>query len=361
MKSFQKNESQISKKGNSKTETSYINHDKDKINYLLIKENSDNKSENKIIDLNDFPALNCDSKTTVNRRQQQIGNSSEINCRKSWISVVNTNIKNNGENENIKQTNNINLLQIKEDNNEKNNEVMSKKKNKKKASSSKKVIVKPANNPYKKKRSAPISVNLIEVINVCIISINVFTINKSCSTLHDLLYFIMFRYCENLITPSLDLAVAELIKDLIRLQDRAFIHDPIKAKAKKRHISGLREVKKYFTLNKIKMLIIPPNLEKLQMEGSIFDTINELKALAKSQNVPCVFALNRYKLGRCTKKNVSDRFQSVLKELEDAKKLFVEKVQKEDNINKQNEMEKINLPLKTTLKEALVENLHKKK
>lgn len=46
--------------------------------------------------------------------------------------------------------------------------------------------------------------------------------------------------------------------------------------------------------------------------GSVDDWVNELKSLAKSQNVPCVFALNRFRLGRSARKNVPTSAFAVL-------------------------------------------------
>lgn len=61
-----------------------------------------------------------------------------------------------------------------------------------------------------------------------------------------------------------------MIKELADLQDRAFSKNPIKSKARKRHVSGMKEVKKYLVMNKVKMVIISPDLEKLRMQGKLF-------------------------------------------------------------------------------------------
>lgn len=73
--------------------------------------------------------------------------------------------------------------------------------------------------------------------------------------------FFGFRYCENKYSQELDDAVKALIKGVVYLQDRAHAADPIKARAKQRHVAGLREVKKYLLLKKIKMVILAPDLE----------------------------------------------------------------------------------------------------
>lgn len=81
------------------------------------------------------------------------------------------------------------------------------------------------------------------------------------------IFFLFFRYCSNILTPSLDASVAELIKEIIYLQDRMFARDPIKAHAKKRHVTGFREVRKYLTLKKVKIIVIAPDLEKSESKG----------------------------------------------------------------------------------------------
>lgn len=70
-------------------------------------------------------------------------------------------------------------------------------------------------------------------------------------------------------TPSLNTAVFQLIERLVQLQDRAFASDPITARARKRHVSGIKEVKKSLVIKKAKMIVIAPNLEKLLMEGKV--------------------------------------------------------------------------------------------
>ena len=48
---------------------------------------------------------------------------------------------------------------------------------------------------------------------------------------------------------------------------RMFQKDPTKAKARRRYVLGLREVTKHLKLKKLKLVIISPNLEKIQAKG----------------------------------------------------------------------------------------------
>lgn len=91
----------------------------------------------------------------------------------------------------------------------------------------------------------------------------------------------------------------------------------VQAKAKRRYVCGLKEVLKHLKLKKIKCVILPPNLDKIQSEGTsmpigpwgkcsncgmmlgvggINDFVGEILALCKEQAVPVVFAMSRRRL-----------------------------------------------------------------
>ena len=46
-----------------------------------------------------------------------------------------------------------------------------------------------------------------------------------------------------------------------------YLKDPIKAKAKRRYVCGLREVLKHLNLKKLKCVILPPNLDMIESKG----------------------------------------------------------------------------------------------
>ena len=77
------------------------------------------------------------------------------------------------------------------------------------------------------------------------------------------------RYCNQILDKEIDTCCTTLLSDLVRFQDRQYHKDPIKAKAKRRIVLGLREVTKHLKLKKIKCVIISPNLEKIQSKGKI--------------------------------------------------------------------------------------------
>ncbi|XP_069671426.1 titin homolog [Periplaneta americana] len=109
------------------------------------------------------------------------------------------------------------------------------------------------------------------------------------------------EYCDNMLTPALNTATKQLLKDVVRFQDRQYQRDPIKAFARRRYVSGLREVRKLLQLHRLKLLVIAPDLEAAE---GIDHAVAELKALAADQGVTHVFALSRRELGCLSFKKV---------------------------------------------------------
>ncbi|KAM4050478.1 selenocysteine insertion sequence-binding protein 2 [Anomaloglossus baeobatrachus] len=112
------------------------------------------------------------------------------------------------------------------------------------------------------------------------------------------------EYCSQVLSKEVDTCVTELLKELVRFQDRLYLKDPVKAKTKRRLVMGLREVLKHLKLKKLKCIIISPNCEKIQSKGGLDDTLQAIINSACEQNIPFVFALNRKALGRCVNKAV---------------------------------------------------------
>ncbi|XP_023559976.1 selenocysteine insertion sequence-binding protein 2 isoform X2 [Octodon degus] len=111
-------------------------------------------------------------------------------------------------------------------------------------------------------------------------------------------------YCSQMLSKEVDACVTELLKELVRFQDRMYQKDPVKAKTKRRLVLGLREVLKHLKLKKLKCIIISPNCEKIQSKGGLDDTLHTIIDCACAQNIPFVFALNRKALGRSLNKTV---------------------------------------------------------
>ncbi|XP_031413197.1 selenocysteine insertion sequence-binding protein 2 isoform X3 [Meleagris gallopavo] len=111
-------------------------------------------------------------------------------------------------------------------------------------------------------------------------------------------------YCSQILSKEVDSCVTDLLKELVRFQDRLYQKDPVKAKIKRRLVMGLREVLKHLKLKKLKCVIISPNCEKIQSKGGLDETLHNIIDCACEQNIPFVFALNRKALGRCVNKAV---------------------------------------------------------
>uniref|UniRef100_A0A8C0H986 SECIS binding protein 2 n=1 Tax=Chelonoidis abingdonii TaxID=106734 RepID=A0A8C0H986_CHEAB len=122
-------------------------------------------------------------------------------------------------------------------------------------------------------------------------------------TLEQLLIFFS-SYCSQVLSKEVDSCVTDLLKELVRFQDRLYQKDPVKAKTKRRLVMGLREVLKHLKLKKLKCVIISPNCEKIQSKGGLDETLHTIIDCACEQNIPFVFALNRKALGRCVNKAV---------------------------------------------------------
>ncbi|XP_047685828.1 selenocysteine insertion sequence-binding protein 2 isoform X1 [Prionailurus viverrinus] len=111
-------------------------------------------------------------------------------------------------------------------------------------------------------------------------------------------------YCSQMLSKEVDACVTDLLRELVRFQDRMYQKDPVKAKTKRRLVLGLREVLKHLKLRKLKCIIISPNCEKIQSKGGLDDTLHTIISCACEQNIPFVFALNRKALGRSLNKAV---------------------------------------------------------
>lgn len=80
------------------------------------------------------------------------------------------------------------------------------------------------------------------------------------------------EYCNHMVDNKINSIITELLKTLIGFQDKLFNRDPIKAKMKRRLCFGLREVTKFVNMKKLRLIIIAPDMEKIDIEGIFFVT-----------------------------------------------------------------------------------------
>jgi len=110
-------------------------------------------------------------------------------------------------------------------------------------------------------------------------------------------------YCSHILSSELDSFVTLMMGDLVRFQDKQHAKDPVKAKAKRRYVVGLREVAKFLKVRKVTCVIFAPDIERVESEGGLDDAVTTLIKDAEAMNVSTIFSLNRRKLGKiCIKK-----------------------------------------------------------
>ena len=112
-------------------------------------------------------------------------------------------------------------------------------------------------------------------------------------------------YCNQTLSPELDVLIGNLMADLTRFQDNQHAKDPVKAKARRRYAVGLREALKFVKVHKVSSLLLAPDLEAVEARGGLDDTVGALikESSKQGQEVPVIFGMNRRKLGRaCLRK-----------------------------------------------------------
>ncbi|XP_076650331.1 uncharacterized protein LOC143357682 [Halictus rubicundus] len=116
-----------------------------------------------------------------------------------------------------------------------------------------------------------------------------------------LMYSSNFReYCTNMLTPGFTNALETFLREITRLQKRYHERNPNKSLYKRRYYSGLKETRKHGELKKLKFVIIPPDIEKVELKDGLDDEVNKLLDMCRKQNVAFGFGLNRRKLGYYT-------------------------------------------------------------
>ncbi|XP_017764945.1 PREDICTED: uncharacterized protein LOC108554251 [Eufriesea mexicana] len=108
------------------------------------------------------------------------------------------------------------------------------------------------------------------------------------------------EYCTNVLTKGLNDSLEKFLQEITRLQKRSYEKNPNKSKYKRRYYSGLKEVRKHAELKKLKLVIIAPDIEKVELDDGLDDQIYKMVDTCKRQNVVFCFGLRRRKLGYYT-------------------------------------------------------------
>ena len=93
--------------------------------------------------------------------------------------------------------------------------------------------------------------------------------------------------------------LVEMLGELMRLQERS--KDDKNARARRRLVMGLREVARGIRSHKVKMVIMANNLDEY---GAIDSKLQEILDLAKAEDLPVIFELNKRKLGKALGKSI---------------------------------------------------------
>ncbi|EJK58394.1 hypothetical protein THAOC_21483 [Thalassiosira oceanica] len=93
--------------------------------------------------------------------------------------------------------------------------------------------------------------------------------------------------------------LVEMLGELMRLQERS--KDDKNARARRRLVMGLREVARGIRSHKVKMVVMANNLDEY---GAIDSKLQEILDLAKAEDLPVIFELNKRKLGKALGKSI---------------------------------------------------------
>lgn len=110
------------------------------------------------------------------------------------------------------------------------------------------------------------------------------------------------EYCNQCLSDEIDQEASNLLIEMVRLQDRMHAKDPQKAKIKRRYCCGLKEVDKYLTIQKVKCLLIAPDIQQIVKDGVLDKSVQNLIGKCGESQTPIVFCLTRSQLGYLCKK-----------------------------------------------------------
>lgn len=104
-------------------------------------------------------------------------------------------------------------------------------------------------------------------------------------------------YCDHLRDPQITETSEALLKDLFRFQKRAYEKNEIKARAHQRYVVGFSQTLRSLDTNKIKILLLAPDLEPSPGPGGIDEMVANIKEKCKRSEVFYCFPLPRRRMG----------------------------------------------------------------
>lgn len=110
------------------------------------------------------------------------------------------------------------------------------------------------------------------------------------------------EYVDQILDKKFDKNVGDFFEKLRDIYFKKKQKTP--TKAKRRIVSGFREVLKKIKLNEVKFVFIVPNIEKVEGQNGLDEKILEIFKLCKEKDIPFFFGMNKFRLGYvCRKKN----------------------------------------------------------
>ena len=120
------------------------------------------------------------------------------------------------------------------------------------------------------------------------------------------------RYGRQVLCRELNASAAAMLSRLMELQNRLRATDPLRAKAKRRVVFGLREAAKAVRSRRAKLLVVVPNVEAVEAPGGLDEALESLLDSARAGGVPLALALTRAKMGALTGRRVRMSAAAVL-------------------------------------------------
>lgn len=108
------------------------------------------------------------------------------------------------------------------------------------------------------------------------------------------------EYVDQVLSLDTDVSVINLVFSLRKQYARQKIEKPGK-KVHKNYVFGIKEVLKHIEAKNIKLLVVTPNIEKIECEGGLDSFLTRIFTMCRAQKVPVVFALSMSKLGLVAK------------------------------------------------------------
>lgn len=106
------------------------------------------------------------------------------------------------------------------------------------------------------------------------------------------------EYVNQILDSQFDEMITTFLQLLRKFELRAREKNPIKARMNRRYAAGLREIAKGVKLKTISLVIMAPNIEKIEAPGGLDDLVSRIHDLCELKKIPVVYGLSRTRLTR---------------------------------------------------------------